>query len=75
MAGKSALDSKASAADLSEAQEDSTAGNGRKRPYAPPRLLSSEPLELAAGTCDPPTGPYGKAFNPGPPPICYALGS
>jgi hypothetical protein len=39
-------------------------GGGRRR-YAPPRLLSSEPLELAAATCNPPTGGFGKTV-----PLC-----
>ena len=38
---------------------DSSAGEARRR-YAPPRLLSSEPLELSAATCDPPTGALRK---------------
>ena len=75
MVEKSSLGSKSSEAEPSLAQEDSSADTGKKRPYSPPRLLSSEPLELAAGTCDPPTGPYGKAFDPGPPAVCYSLGS
>jgi hypothetical protein len=51
---------------------DSPAGEAR-RPYAPPRLLSSEPLELSAATCDPPTGTFGKKFVP--PNTCKHLGS
>jgi hypothetical protein len=38
-----------------------------RRSYSPPRLLSIEPLEAAAATCNPPTGGVGKsapACNP-----------
>ena len=38
-------------------------GSGERRPYSPPCILSSEPLELAAGTCEG-TGPIGKGFPP-----------
>lgn len=48
------------------------AGNDTRRRYNPPRLLSSEPLDLAAGFCDPddPFAP-GKSSIPG----CSTLGS
>jgi hypothetical protein len=37
----------------------------RRRPYAPPRVLSAEPLEAAAAVCDPPTPQgAGKSFPP-----------
>ena len=42
-----------------------------KRPYARPEVLSSERLEVAAGTCDPPTGALGKTV----PLPCGTLGS
>ncbi|RTZ96165.1 MAG: hypothetical protein DSY90_11430 [Deltaproteobacteria bacterium] len=42
-----------------------------RRPYAPPRVLSAEVLEAAAGTCDPPAPPLGKSI----PIPCGALGS
>ncbi len=69
----------------SDRRRDSTLGGGGevgteaaashpgRRPYGPPRLLSSEPLELAAGTCSPPTEPFGKTHIP--PSTCTQLGS
>jgi hypothetical protein len=39
--------------------------------YEPPKILSVEPLEVAAAVCNPPTGGFGKAG----PPICGTLGS
>lgn len=35
----------------------------RRQTYSPPRVLSSEQLEAAAASCDPPTQPYGKEDN------------
>lgn len=52
------------------ADDASTAGSG-KRSYEAPRVLSVEPLEAAAATCDPPTGGFGKS-NPF---LCGTLGS
>ena len=37
-------------------------GNVRRRPYAAPRILSSEVLELAAGMCEPSGTAFGKNF-------------
>lgn len=48
-------------------------GKAGRKPYGPPRLISSEPLEFAAGTCSPPTGPFGKSYVP--PSTCTQLGS
>lgn len=31
-----------------------------RRDYSPPRVLSAEPLEAAAATCNPPAGGFGK---------------
>lgn len=45
----------------------------RRRPYTPPRILSIEPLEVAAAACDPPTGGFGK--DVGGPFGCTTLGS
>lgn len=42
-----------------------------KRPYQAPRILSAEPLEAAAATCDPQTGAFGKSI----PTPCGVLGS
>ena len=43
----------------------SLAATGARRPYTPPRVVSSEDLELAAATCDPPVGGRGKnLLNP-----------
>jgi hypothetical protein len=42
-----------------------------RRPYLAPKLLSAEPLELAAATCDPATGGFGKVG----PPTCVTDGS
>lgn len=42
-----------------------------KRPYEAPRVLSAEPLEAAAATCDPPTGAFGKSV----PIPCATVGS
>ncbi|GEM_PF-2486740 len=50
---------------------DASAGEAR-RPYTPPRLLSSEPLELSAGTCDPAYGGFGKSY---PSYTCQKAGS
>lgn len=44
------------------------------RPYAPPRVMSAEPLEAAAATCNPPTGGFGKR-SPPTPGACTSLGS
>lgn len=44
----------------------------RRGPYTPPRILSAEPLEIAAAVCYPPTALFGKnktAFT------CATLGS
>ncbi|MEP0774846.1 MAG: hypothetical protein HRF46_10865 [Acidobacteriota bacterium] len=58
-------------------EEENRAGGATRRPgrkpYGPPRLISSEPLEFAAGTCSPPTGPFGKTYVP--PSTCTQLGS
>jgi hypothetical protein len=35
-----------------------------KRPYEEPRIISEEPLEVAAASCNPPTGGYGKTLGP-----------
>ncbi len=43
---------------------------GRRRRYEPPRILSAEPLEAAAATCDPPSGGFGKSV-----PSCNIFGS
>jgi len=48
---------------------DVAAGSPRL-PYEAPRILSVEPLEAVAATCDPPTGPFGKEV-----PRCGTLGS
>lgn len=41
------------------------AATGARRPYSPPQVVSSEDLELAAATCDPPVGGLGKnPLNP-----------
>jgi len=48
------------------------AADGTRRRYTPPRLLSSEPLELSAGTCDGTAG-YGKDYPK--PPCLQAAGS
>lgn len=69
MVEKSVLGSKSSAIEPSMAREDSIAGNGVRRTYSPPRLLSAETLELAAAICNG-TGGFGKAFpqcNPATP--------
>ncbi|MCU0788542.1 MAG: hypothetical protein MUC91_10200 [Verrucomicrobia bacterium] len=49
------------------------AGQPARRPYAPPRILSSDPLEMAAVVCDPPTGGFGKP--PTGAPTCARTGS
>lgn len=41
-----------------------------KRPYEAPQILSEEPLEAVAATCNPPTGGFGKTG-----PICIRHGS
>ncbi len=46
------------------ARRRSTAEAPRRRPYVAPRVLSAEPLEAAAATCDPPAGGVGKAAPP-----------
>lgn len=43
-----------------EAKHSTLADSGAKRPYQAPRVLSAEPLEAAAATCDPPAGGFGK---------------
>lgn len=53
--------------------DNSAASRSVRKRYGPPRLIVSEPLELAAGTCSPPTGPFGKTFVP--PSTCTQLGS
>jgi hypothetical protein len=45
--------------------DESSAATKPRRAYTPPKLLSVEPLEAAAATCDPPTGGFGKS-----PPAC-----
>jgi len=36
-------------------------GPQKKKPYEAPRIVSDEPLEVAAALCDPPTGGFGKS--------------
>ncbi len=43
----------------------------KEQTYEPPRILSIEPLEVAAAVCDPPVGGFGKIG----PPFCGVLGS
>lgn len=52
------------------ADKGETGANG-KRPYEAPKVLSAEPLEAAAATCDPPTGAFGKSV----PIPCSTVGS
>lgn len=54
------------------ADRHNIAAEQTKRPYARPEVLSSERLEAAAATCDPPTGGYGKSV---PIPCSTTLGS
>ncbi len=54
-----------------DSQEGRQASSGEKQPYEPPEILSSEPLEAAAATCQPPTPPLGKTV----PIPCQTLGS
>jgi len=49
---------------------ESQANNPSLRPYAPPRVLSTEKLEAAAATCDG-AGGFGKTI----PTPCGTLGS
>ena len=42
-----------------------TSGDDKRRIYSAPRVLSTEHLEAAAATCDPPTLPYGKGIPSG----------
>lgn len=44
----------------------------RRGPYSPPRILSAEPLEVAAAVCFPPTALFGKRTTPF---ACATLGS
>jgi len=65
-----------SAADQQEAgsgdgPSDTIDGAAKRRRYTAPRVLSAEPLEAAAATCDPPTAPLGKTV----PIPCLTLGS
>lgn len=53
-----------------EPQSEAAGVERPRQPYAPPRVLSAEPLEAAAATCDPPSGPFGKSIPP-----CFTLGS
>ncbi len=46
----------------------SLVNDGVRRPYSPPRLLSAEPLELSAGSCE--ATPLGKTR-----PTCHPTGS
>jgi len=59
----SGTDRKPATTALSREQGAPLSNNGMRRRYAPPRLLSSELLELAAGICDGTTGP-GKSIPP-----------
>ena len=45
-----------------------------RQPYAPPRILSSDPLEIAASTCEDDLFPatFGKVLGPS---LCTQLGS
>ena len=36
-----------------------------RKPYVAPRVLSTEPLEAVASTCNPPVGGFGKSV-----PLC-----
>ena len=49
-------------------------GPSDRRPYAPPRILSSDPLEIAASTCEDDLFPatFGKVLGPS---LCTQLGS
>lgn len=49
------------------------AADGTRRRYTPPRLLSSEPLELSAGTCSDTSSGFGKNYPN--PPCLKAVGS
>ncbi len=47
---------------IQDTREERAASQKRKRPYEPPQILSSEPLEAAAATCDGKgTGGFGKS--------------
>ena len=48
-----------------------TATADSPRPYSRPQVLSTEALEAAAATCNPPTDGFGKTG----PPTCGTLGS
>lgn len=48
-----------------EPDDQRNSGNGERRPYNSPRVLSAERLEAAAATCDPPVLPFGKNTAPG----------
>lgn len=48
-----------------ENQQDALQKKEKKRPYAPPRILSDEPLEAIASTCNSSTpGGFGKTAIP-----------
>lgn len=51
--------------------EEGTPRDPGRRPYEAPRVLSAEPLEAAAATCNPPTGAFGKTV----PIPCSTVGS
>ena len=50
---------------------DARPADGGRRPYTAPKILSAEPLEAAAATCQPQTGVFGKTV----PIPCGTLGS
>jgi len=60
---KSATDSRAGQAMTAQGRGDPPVNDGARRPYTRPRILSSELLEIAAGTCDGSWGP-GKTIPP-----------
>ena len=53
---------------------DAEPSRGERRPYAPPRILSADPLEIAAAACEDVEFPatFGKTVGPG---ACTTLGS
>ncbi len=59
--------------DLRDTESGKNRAEDHKPDYQAPRILSIEPLEVAAAVCDPPTGLFGKVFVP--PSSCSTLGS
>jgi len=51
--------------------EHAAVASDRKRAYQAPRIVSAEPLEAAAATCQPQTGVFGKSV----PVPCGTVGS